>query len=232
MKIHLLKLSFSNAYLVQGEKTILVDSGMPGEAEKILTAAHRLGINPGDISLLLHTHAHVDHAGSSAELKRLLGIPTAVHPADANQLRRGRMNPLTPLRLEARLIKPVVNKPFPALEPDLMIDESTDLSAFGVEGRILHTPGHTAGSISLYLSNGEAIVGDILMGGYLGGNLLGARPNYHYFAEDLDAVRTSIRKVIASQPTRLYVGHGGPLEPRAVVSRFSREIEFQTQPAS
>lgn len=232
MKIHLFKLSFSNAYLVQGEKTILVDSGMPGEGEKILTAAKRIGIKLDDISLILHTHAHVDHAGSSAELKRLLGIPTAVHPADADQLRRGRMNPLTPLRLEARLIKPMVDKPFPALEPDLLLDESTDLSAFGVKGRILHTPGHTSGSISLLFPNGEAIAGDILMGGYMGGNLLGSLPNYHYFAEDLSTVRASIRKMIGLQPARLYVGHGGPLDPRAVVNRFSREIQFQTQPAS
>lgn len=228
MKIHRLKLSFSNVYLVQGEKTILVDSGMPGEGKQILNAARKIGVKPGDISLILHTHAHVDHAGSSAELKRILGIPTAVHVADADQLRRGRMNPLTPMRLEARLIKPVVDRPFPALEPDLLIDEATDLSRFGIQGAIFHTPGHTAGSISLFFPNREAIIGDLLMGGYMGGNLLSSQPKYHYFAEDLRAVRASIRKVIALQPARLFVGHGGPLDPHTVVNKFSREIEFQT----
>lgn len=221
MKITHIKLSFSNAYLVTGRKTVIVDTGMPGEQTKILRAAEKAGVKQKDISLILHTHGHVDHAGSSAALVKALHAPTAVHRADEEMMRAGKMNPLTPLRLEARMILPLVNKPFPPVAPDLFVDESFNLDEYGIEGRILHTPGHTAGSIALILPNGAAIAGDVMMGGYMGGNLLGARPNYHYFADDLSAVHASIRALLGAGVQTFYVGHGGPLKRADVEKRFA-----------
>jgi glyoxylase-like metal-dependent hydrolase (beta-lactamase superfamily II) len=223
MRITRIKLSFSNAYLVQDRHTILVDTGMPGEERKILRAAQKAGVKASDIRLILHTHGHVDHAGSTAALAKLLGVPTAGHCADEALLRTGRMNPLQPLRLEARLIKPLVDKPFPPAAPDLLVDETTDLAEFGVQGRLLETPGHTAGSISLLLPNGEAIVGDVMMGGFMGGNLLGSRPNCHYFADNLAAVRQSIHALLAAGVKTFYVGHGGPLARDAVARAFATQ---------
>ncbi|HRI56889.1 MAG TPA: MBL fold metallo-hydrolase [Anaerolineae bacterium] len=223
MKISRIKLSFSNAYLVQDRRTILVDTGMPGEERKILQAAEKAGVKAGDIRLILHTHGHVDHAGSTAALAKLLDVPIAIHRGDETLLRSGRMNPLQPLRLEARLIRPLVDNPFPPVAPDLLVDETTDLAEFGVQGRLLSTPGHTAGSISLLLPNGEAIVGDVMMGGYVGGNLLGTRPNYHYFADDLAAVRQSIHTLLAAGVQTFHVGHGGPLAKGAVTRLFNSD---------
>lgn len=223
MKITRIKLNFSNAYLVQDRHTILVDTGMPGEERKILMAAEQAGVKVGDIRLILHTHGHVDHAGSTAALAKMLGVPTAAHRGDETLLRSGRMNPLQPLRLEARLIRPLVDKPFPPAAPDLLVDQTTDLAEFGIQGRLLHTPGHTAGSISLLLPNGEAIVGDVMMGGFMGGNLLGSRPNYHYFADDLAAVQQSIHALLAASVKTFYVGHGGPLVRDAVASTFATQ---------
>lgn len=156
MKITPIKLSFSNAYLLTGRKTVILDTGMPGEETKILRAAEKAGIKTSEISLILHTHGHVDHAGSTAALVKALGVPTAVHRADEGMMRAGKMTPLRCLRLESRLILPLVNKPFPPVAPDLLVDASFDLSVFGVEGRILHTAGHTAGSISILLPDGAA----------------------------------------------------------------------------
>lgn len=224
MHITHLKLSRSNAYLVTGRTTILVDTGMPGEERAILRAVARAGIDPSSITLIVHTHAHVDHAGSSAALAGMHGIPTAVHRADESMLHTGRMNPLVPLRLEARLIKPLVEKPFPPVTPDLFLDEAFDLTAFGVEGAILHTPGHTAGSISVLLPGGAAIVGDVMMGGYIGGALSGSRPNYHYFADDLPAVERSIRTLLDTGVQTFYVGHGGPLRRDDVQRRFRQAV--------
>jgi hydroxyacylglutathione hydrolase len=226
MNITQIKLGFSNAYLLTGRKTVIVDTGMPGEEDKIMRAAAKVGVRQADISLILHTHAHVDHAGSTAALAKRLGVPTAVHPADAAMLQAGQMNPLTPLRLEARLIKPLVDKPFPPVTPDLLLNDAFDLHAFGVEGRILSTPGHTAGSVSLLLPDGTAVVGDVLMGGVMGGALFGARPNYHYFAEDVTAVRASIETLLAAGVHTFYVGHGGPLRRADVEKRFAEQLSF------
>lgn len=216
------KLSFSNAYFVIGRRTVLVDTGMPGEEAKLLRAARQAGIKPTDVSLVLHTHGHVDHAGGTAALIGRLPIPTAVHPADAPLLESGRMGTLRPLRLEARLIKPLVDKPFPPVRPDVLLDASFDLAEYGLDGRVLHTPGHTAGSVSLLLPDGAAIVGDVLMGGYMGGNLLGTRPNYHYFADDLPMLRASLQALLDAGVQTFYVGHGGPLRRDDVARWWER----------
>ena len=223
MKIIKIKVRFSNAYLVKSERVILVDTGMPGEENRILRAVRDAGIHMSDIALILHTHGHVDHAGSTEALKKALGVPSAIHPADAEMMRSGRMRPLIAMRLQSRLIKPLVWRNFPPSNPDLLIDEGFDLSAYGVEGRLLHTPGHTAGSVSLFFPNGEAIIGDTMMGGVMGGNLFGSRPNFHYFAEDIDLLHSSIQLTISQAPERLYLGHGGPLTLERVKTRFGNE---------
>jgi glyoxylase-like metal-dependent hydrolase (beta-lactamase superfamily II) len=219
-----LKLSFSNAYLVQGRKTILVDSGSPRESLKIMRALAGLGIEPRDFSLIVHTHAHFDHAGSTLELKRLIDVPTAVHQEDAAMLARGRLvNPLIPTGLEARLLLPFLSRQtFAGVKADVLFKEEIGLQEFGVNGKLIFTPGHTAGSISLLLDNNEAIIGDVIMGGLMGGNVQSSRPNYHYFAENLGKIHTSIKKIMAFKPKKLYVGHGGPLSAEAVLKRFSK----------
>jgi hydroxyacylglutathione hydrolase len=222
IKLFTIKLSFSNAYLISENRAILIDSGVEGEEHKILKAMSQVGIKPGQISLILHTHAHFDHTGSTAKLASMLKIPTAVHPADQALLRSGRMNTLTALGVEAALLKLVVNRPFPGLTPDLLVDEAFDLSPFGVTARILHTPGHTAGSLSILLPDGKLIVGDLMMGGLLGGSLFPSRPRLPYYAEDLAKLRASIQRVLSHNPHTIYPGHGGPLQALAVKAYFTQ----------
>jgi glyoxylase-like metal-dependent hydrolase (beta-lactamase superfamily II) len=85
-----------------------------------------------------------------------------------------------------------------------------------VRGTVLHTPGHTPGSLSLHLAGGALIAGDLLMGGHLGGMVQPTRPRYHYIAANIDQVRASLARVLGLRPTRMYVGHGGPLAPAAI----------------
>jgi hydroxyacylglutathione hydrolase len=224
MKIVHIKLGFSKAYLITDKKSILVDTGAPREAEKILAAVQKAGINPKDISLLLHTHGHFDHAGSAAALKRKLNIPIAVHTNDAFMLRQGINGEIKPRNLEAQFIKVIVPNSFEPSEPDILLEEEMSLTDFGVNAKVIFTPGHTKGSLTVLSENNEAIVGDVMMGGWVGGALFGSRPNYHYFIDDLDQVHASIKKIMQFKPTTLYVGHGGPLDGKDVLQRFSTII--------
>jgi hydroxyacylglutathione hydrolase len=224
MEIIRLKLSLSNAYLIKDRKIILVDTGSPREGVKILQGLARQRIEPKDFSLILHTHAHFDHAGSTLQLKHWIEVPTAVHTADAEMLAHGRMNPLTPTGLEGRMIIPFVNRPFPAVKADILIGEEISLKEFGVNGRVVFTAGHTAGSISVLLANGEAIVGDLMMGGNIGSALFPSKPNYHYYADDIAQVRKSIKKLVDLRVKKFHVGHGGPLDAEAVIHRFSTDF--------
>lgn len=222
MEIIKIKLGFSNAYLVKDKRSILVDAGSPGEADKILAAVQKSGVNTRDIALLLHTHGHFDHAGSTAELKRRLGIPVAVHSKDAFMLREGRNGEIKPRNLEARVVKAIVPNSFEACEPDLVLDEEISLTDFGVDGKVSFTPGHTKGSLSILFGNNAAIIGDAMMGGVLGGALFGTRPNYHYFIDDRNDLHASLKKIFGMKPATLYVGHGGPLMGQAAAEHFSK----------
>lgn len=221
MEIFRIKLSFSNAYLIKDKKSILVDTGAPNQADQILNAVEQAGVDVRDISLILHTHGHFDHAGSTAALRRKLDAPIAVHVNDAFMLREGRNGEIKPRNFEAKVIMAFVPKSFEASQPDILIEEEMVLTDFGVDAKVFFTPGHTKGSISILCGNHEAIVGDVMMGGWVGGALFSSHPNYHYYIDDIGQVHASIKKILGFKPKKLFVGHGGPLKFENVVERFS-----------
>lgn len=217
-----INLIIANAYLVRGRKTVIVDTGAPGSAPRILNAIKRQGINQRDVSLILLTHAHSDHAGSAGVLREALQAPVAVHREDVAMLERGDNGGFRPVDVEAAFSKPFVDRPFPPIRPDIVLDGSTDFSDYGLDGWLMHTPGHSDGSISLLLPDGNAIVGDILRGGIMGGTFFPARPTYPFFLYDMAdkaILHTSIRRVLDAGATYFYTGHGGPIL-RANVERW------------
>lgn len=219
--IHKIKLSLSNCYLIKGAGNILVDTGSPGEEVKIVRALKKHGVKPTDLALILHTHGHSDHCGSTRALRDQFRIMTAIHSADSHMTENGKNDFLKATRQVARWIRPFVDKPFPAFKADFFIDENPDLRRFGISGTVQETKGHTSGSISIDLDNREAIVGDVMMGGFMGGQFFPHLPDYHYFADDLNEIRNSIRKILHFKADRFYVGHGGPLDRADVARRFS-----------
>jgi len=217
-KILPIRLRLSNAFLVVGKRPVLVDAGSPGEAEKILSAVRSNGVEPRDLSLILLTHAHTDHAGSAKALREQTGAPVALHPADAQMLRRGTMGKLKPVRPRHRLLELYVNKPFEGFEADIELADDQRLDEFGLAGSIVATPGHCAGSVSVVLDSASeetprnAIVGDLLIGGFLGGMFNRHRPRLPYFAEDLQELNRSINRLLGHATGNWYLGHGGPLD--------------------
>jgi glyoxylase-like metal-dependent hydrolase (beta-lactamase superfamily II) len=220
-----IQLRLSTAYLVLGTRAVLVDTGSPGEEERILRALRRYNVEPERLALLLHTHGHMDHAGSTRTLQVRLRIPAAVHRADAGKLRAGHSGELIPLRFSSRLLKLFLSPRFPAFEPELEIEEGYSLNEFGISAAVVHTPGHTPGSISVLFEDGRAIAGDLMMGGALGGLYHADEPGYHYFAENLPELRRSIRKLLDFGAKTIFLGHGGPLEAARVRERFAADFD-------
>ncbi|HLJ92157.1 MAG TPA: MBL fold metallo-hydrolase [Gemmataceae bacterium] len=215
-----IRLSISNAFLIKGARPVLIDTGCPGDHATLVQALAKEGVAIRDLALILHTHGHRDHAGGTHQLKQQTAAPAAIHPADADMLRKGAHRPLIATNLTGRLIRPFVDKPFPAMEPDVLLEDGTDLSPYGIVGRIITTPGHTLGSVSVLFENGEVVAGDVLVGGYLGGLFAAHVPGYPYFAEDMGMLRASIAKLLGYSPAKLYTGHGGPLQAEAIHKRF------------
>ena len=219
-----IRLKISNAFLVQSPRPILVDTGSPGDAPRIAKALEQEKIRLTDLALILHTHGHSDHCGSTADFKLLLQVPVAIHPSDAAMLRRGSNDTLHPTNITGRIIMPFVNVPFGAVEPDVLVGENYSLREYGLPASIVSTPGHTRGSISLVFDDGRAIVGDLLMGGILGGYVLPRIASYHYYAEELSQVLRSIKKLLDLGVKEFFPGHGGPLSADAVYRKFRRVL--------
>jgi len=222
--IYPIQLRLSTAYVIAGERAVLVDTGSEGEEELILRGLRRFNVEPGRVALVLHTHGHTDHAGSTRALKERLRVPAAVHAGDAAKMRAGDSGPLHPLRFSSRIVARIINPRFPAVEPDVLIGEGYSLGEFGIPAAVVHTPGHTPGSISILFEDGRAIAGDLMMGGSFGGAFHPHEPGYHYFAEDLTELRRSIRKLLERGAKTIYLGHGGPLEAGRVRERFAADF--------
>ena len=206
-----------NAHLLLGRKAVLVDSGVPGSAAKILARIGEHGVAPTDISAIVITHAHIDHFGSTAELHRATGAPVMAHAADLGPYTTGRIRePYLPTGGFGRLLSRlsafhVTAEPF---HPQLLLNGPVRLHDYGVDARVLPTPGHTPGSISVLTDAGDLVAGDLIAGSFLG--LLSRRPANPPFHDDPAGNLASLLAMLALNPAALHVGHGGPLDPQRV----------------
>ncbi|MFD7730847.1 MBL fold metallo-hydrolase [Kitasatospora phosalacinea] len=203
-----------NTYLLKGRRPVLVDTGTPGSGRRVteLLAAH--GVDPADLALLVVTHGHLDHFGAAAELRRLTGAPIAAHAADLPPYTTGRVRepylptgPMGRLMARSRALHVRV-EPF---VPDVLVNGPTALAEFGVDARIVPTPGHTAGAVSVLTDDGDLVAGDLIANSFMG--LLPGRPANPPFHDDRQANLASLRAMLALRPTRLHVGHGTSLTP-------------------
>lgn len=211
---------FVNSFIVQGQSAILIDTGIPGYEERILNRMEDKGIKWSDVSLIILTHGHYDHFGSAATLREKTGAPLVVHKADAEAVQSG-INPvLQPIGVKgsimaglSRVVKMPVTKP---VEADILLEGEMDLGKYGIAGRIIPTPGHTKGSISVFLEGGCVLVGDLIFGGVFRKK----SPDFPYFGYDRQEILNSVKKVLNLNPKIVYAGHGGPFTVDSVRRKF------------
>jgi hydroxyacylglutathione hydrolase len=97
---------------------------------------------------------------------------------------------------------------FARCEPDVVVDDVFSLRGFGLAGRVVHTPGHTAGSISVVLDNGDAVVGDLCQNGW--GFGMGLGPIVPPLADQPEALPSSWERLLREGACRFFPGHGQP----------------------
>jgi hydroxyacylglutathione hydrolase len=216
-------LGMVQAFLIKGQRSILVDTGIPGSEQKILNAMAANGITPQDIALILITHCHSDHFGSLPGLKAQIGAKVAIHKLEADMLTQGVNAAICPVGLMGHIFAvftKLLGRPKMAgVKPDILIDRELDLAEFGVQGKVIATPGHTAGSVSVILASGEALIGDLLMS-FRKGVL-----NYPIFANDLAQVKKSLKLVLDHQPKQIYASHGGVFDAEIVLKKFAQDLK-------
>jgi glyoxylase-like metal-dependent hydrolase (beta-lactamase superfamily II) len=123
------------------------------------------GIAAQDVTRILLTHAHADHAGGAARMSRRTDSGVSVHQDDAEALRTGRTPPADPTLRLGRLMTRITSRGRPAFEPVPVEDELVDGQLLPVAGglRVVHTPGHSPGHASfLHEPTGVLVTGDAL----------------------------------------------------------------------
>jgi len=213
----------ANAYLiVNGSQTLLIDTGPRNQERKILAALHDLRLPPESLRLIVLTHTHFDHCGSLRALQNMTRAKVLVHEAEAACLRQGYCEfPQGTLwfskiivalgRLVARSLAT-----YPPVTPDIVIWDSFALSDYGIDGYILPTPGHTAGSLSVIIHNTQALVGD---------TLFHIAPNSVFppFANDQPELFRSWQKLLDTGCKTFYPEHGTPSEQQLFQTCFQQK---------
>jgi len=204
-----------NVHLLYGDKVVVVDTGYPGGEGKIIRAIERRGYTAQDVSLIVVTHAHADHAGSAKALHERTGAPVVMGAQDAALSRRGHNDALHATGTPGRFVKRFTKVEYPAFEPGQALDGAMDLTGYGVEGIVVPTGGHTLGSTAVVLDDGRALVGDLVRGKVLAPH----KPTTHFFHRDTGDAHEALRALLdENQLTTLYAGHAGPLPAAAVRS--------------
>lgn len=225
--IYHIPLGYVNAYLIAEEDGLtLVDSGLKGNDKKILQAVSELGRKPTDVRNVLITHHHADHVGALKAILDKSGSAEAwAHPLDAPIIAGEKKRPdANPGSMVGKVFGGVIgrlpqNNPPPAKPAREIVEGDTVPVAGGMQ--VVHTPGHTAGSIA-FLMEGH---GRILFAGDAAAHMFGrlGKPAL-IFTEDMEAAKDSIRKLAALEFETACFGHGGFVTGKAH-AEFKRYVE-------
>lgn len=198
-----------NMYLLDvPEGLTLIDTGFPGNETKVLDAFKALGRRASDLRHILLTHAHPDHIGGLAALKRITGARTYMHPVDIPIADRG--GPFRPMKpapgLLPRILFTVFTRLNATVEPCRIDQAMTDGDVLPIGGglTVIHVPGHCAGQVALlWTERGMLFTGDTCT------NAMGLGPPIGY--EDRAEGERSQRRLANLEFERACFGHGKPI---------------------
>ncbi len=216
--VHGVKLGWTRCYLLKCTGGyLLIDTDYSKYYQLFERKLRSLGIALSDIRYLLLTHHHDDHAGFAAQLVRSAGCRVIAHRDAVGPLSRGKsegtdhaVNRRSRITLVLYMLrhKEYSFPPLTLTGKDIVMEGDNDdlLREIGVDGVILHTPGHTRDSISVVLADGSACVGDAAMN-FLRWTGMGHRP---IVVEDINIVYESWRKLREHGARVIYPSHGKP----------------------
>ncbi len=198
-----------NAYLLEdGDGLVLIDTGSPGSAPKLLDAVDQLGRRPSDVHAVIVTHLHPDHAGALAAVLDATGAEAWMHPADAAEVRIG--NGFRPYVTSSGILNWVLERllirPSPGHVDPAPVSHEVDEGDEAPGGlRVLHAPGHTAGHIALLWPEH----GGVLIAADACSNLPVLAPSVIY--ESIETGHRTLRRLAALNVEVAVFGHGKPI---------------------
>ncbi|MFD4796907.1 MBL fold metallo-hydrolase [Streptomyces anulatus] len=209
-RLHMFRFRIGQAYLWRdGTELTLIDAGDIDAAAAIEDAIRTLGLDPAGIRRIVITHGHRDHYGAAQELADRHGAEIIAHALDAPVVRGERPVP-EPDLLDWELPLWEHGLTVPEAPPTRVDREVTggEVLPFGDGARVVHAPGHTAGSIAIHLPlHGVLFTGDTVAS--VERVMLGV------FNVDRAEAAATFRRLAALAPRTVCVGHGDPLTENA-----------------
>lgn len=210
------KIAIHPTLLWDEQMAVLVDTGMPGSWELIHAAMVEAGVSPEKLKAVIITHQDIDHIGSLPEIVQAYSGQIEVYAHELDQpyiegkLPLIKTNPermaamLAALPEEERKMMQAIFENPPKAKVDKILADGDVLPIFGGI-RVIHTPGHTPGHISLYVQNSETLIaGDAMV--YMGGMLRGPVPQTTL---DMDTALQSLKKLQDTEIQSVICYHGG-----------------------
>lgn len=218
-RIRLLR-DFINGFILRDDdgQVTLVDMGLKSHGPKVIAALAAIGSGPSDVTRLMLTHAHPDHAGGAAHVQRETGTSFGIHEDDAEFARSG----FSPPRDDTLRIGALANRLMggkQAFEPievgETFVDGQIVPVAGGLE--VIHTPGHSPGHAAyLHRDSGVLITGDSIF------NVRGLRWPVKAFCTNFVMTTQTAERLTTLDYTTAAFTHGAELRdnPRAAIGDF------------
>ncbi|MFH1662973.1 MAG: MBL fold metallo-hydrolase [Chloroflexota bacterium] len=206
--LHQVTVRSTNIFLIVEDKITIIDAGFRGSAKRIAMAINNLGRSMEEVSLIIITHNHLDHIGGLPGLREMTSAKVAVHRADLSYSEEGL--PYSGF-LKLLLKIPGVSFFWPLIyakpdDVDIQLEGGEVFSPLGGM-EVIHTPGHTPGSVSLFFPQTKLlIVGDLFGGGH-GDFWLTPKT----VSSDVSQARESVKRLAQLDFDILCCGHGKPI---------------------
>lgn len=208
--IYPIPMGFDTIYVVRGKGVILIDGGDPKKIEKLKKGVKMAGIKPEEVQLIILTHGHWDHIGSAKDIQDWTGAKVMLHRGDMHFLDDTVPSQPPGLTLWGKICIAFIKVytrfvRIPRFTVDIVAgDEGISLEDYGIPGKVVYTPGHSWGSVSVLLDSGEVFVGDLAM------NMFPLRlsPGLPIFGDDILLVKKSWQTLLDMGARQVYPAHG------------------------
>lgn len=215
----------ANAFMVCHEGSqLLIDTGRKTRRAALNRRLIQFGAGRDSLKALILTHTHFDHAENASQVKENYKTNIVVQRYETENIRRGvspgikGTNSLSKAIVQGLGEKIIPGLNYTPVEPDKVVDEAFDLACFGFVGSILHTSGHTAGSMSIVLDDEIALVGDVMFGIF---------PNSVFppFAEDPQEMILSWGKLLKTKCRLFLPTHGSAISRTLLEKEYKRNMQ-------